>query len=215
MTAMRHELQNDILVELMYCIKIKKEKINENVLYRVEENSGWQGTPVPNTGYVENVYFNTELSVDEVVSLLSKLDLNYGGVSCRVISTVDDSKNILIAKQDELYAIMFAEGENGNYLFVSADVGIGFVGWNTSINYPIAFNSEVRNSFEDDGETFEIGYQNNQLSSLFSVTPFEYIESKPQLYHFKDRVPYKVGLTKEDVIDIINEQFENAEEGAY
>lgn len=217
MTVMRHELQNDILVELMYCIKIEKEKINENVLYRVEENSGWQGTTIPDNGMVEKIYFNRNLSYDEVTDILKSLRfvdtpftsdpvypiVLFSGGLCFFVVDESDSKYAIYGTTDitnpSLATVVFS-----NFTFDDK------MGWHLIVDY-IDTNANVVSEYSG----LPIGSQNDKLSSLFSTTPFVKIEGKPQLYHFKDRVPYQVGLTKEDVIDIINEQFENAEEGAY
>ena len=52
----------------------KNEILSINSSATINVPGGWKGTPVPNSGHVENVYFNTELSVEEVVKLLEQLD---------------------------------------------------------------------------------------------------------------------------------------------
>lgn len=126
----------------------------------------WQGTAVPNSGYVEKVYLNTNLSVDEVVSLLSKL--NY----INFVNFIIYSDNITLAVMvlDGIYVISdyFTE-----YIyFISSNTEVGFVGWNPDFNGTIVINDEVSSPYSANGYTFEVGLQNNLLTSLFSTTPF-------------------------------------------
>lgn len=127
--------------------------------------SNWKGTPVPNTGYVENVYFNTNLSVEEVVSLVNQLE----------------TEGFLLISSD--MSIMFAymydniiENDDTRYLCIASSTGIIFNeldGWSSDITYPIPVNMEVISSVNMGNGDISIGTQNDKLSTLFSITPFE------------------------------------------
>lgn len=125
------------------------------------------GTAVPNEGYVEKVYFNTSLSVEDVVSLLEVTN------GYNMILASSDMTNAIIVMYDmECWTIMALINGERTFLFnqiADTDIGIDFVGWNTNFNGVMEINSEVLS--EVDGEI--IGAQNNKLTELFSTTPFE------------------------------------------
>ena len=130
----------------------------------------WQGTVVPNSGYVENVYFNTNLSNEEVVSLLEKLTYNADGQSL-LLSPINDNRMYMVMTMDGVYAI--GEMDSQTMYFTSADIGMGVVGWNADITYPIVINDEADNSISIPNiGACDIGVENHLLTSLFSTTPF-------------------------------------------
>lgn len=140
-------------------------------------SGGWQGTVVPNTGYVENVYFNTDLSVEEVVNILSVDNLTYIGgegmdtdrIYC-VLSNSDGSMQIAINNtKDAGVFIAYILGENYGVIFdENNSLGADIYGWNTNLSNPFNFGTEVLS--ELDGEN--VGVENDKLTSLFSITPF-------------------------------------------
>lgn len=135
----------------------------------------FKGTPVPNSGYVEKVYFNTDMSVEQVVNLLSKITYNIEGFGYAVIADETNENMIAIYGAMGWYAIMTTQG----FIFssanneISAEFGVDFVGWAEGFDGVIEFNAEAIPSLEEEGVTTDIGYQNNALSSLISTTPFE------------------------------------------
>lgn len=130
-----------------------------------------RGTAVPNSGYVEKVYFNTALSIEEIVSLLSQLSYDFQGMAYQVISDTNGEKALLVMNIGTWYGVM----ANGEWYFASdtfEDMGVTFSGWNTNIS-DYSFNDTAISTFEDDGVTFSVGAKNNQLTNLFSSTPFK------------------------------------------
>lgn len=129
------------------------------------KSGGWQGTAVPNTGYVENIYFNTNLSIEEVVSILKQINLENEYI---VFLEQNEERTLFVgynmAGLNE-YVIL---DHNNNVCFSNVDGGWGFIGWNTNITNPIVVNSEVLSEI---GST-TIGTQNDKLSNIFSTTPF-------------------------------------------
>lgn len=128
----------------------------------VKTTAGWQGTTVPNSGYVENVYFNTNLSADEVVEILNSTESS----EIPLIRTSDDTIFIVAMYIDDIPLIMDFITEEC-YFHNATDpeliAQIGFeAGWNPNISMPIVINSEVQ----------EGGIFNDKLFSLFSTTPF-------------------------------------------
>lgn len=141
----------------------------------ITSKGGWQGTTVPNSGYVENVYLNTNLSVDEVVSLLSQLTYNEGDMLLYgLLQTNEDTPLMLsIIKQEDVYLIMnFTDGfvyfHNSTNEEQNTEAGFS-AGWNPNFDGIILVDSEVLSG--DDTENY-IGSQNELISSLFSTTPF-------------------------------------------
>lgn len=138
--------------------------------------ANWSGTAVPNSGYVENVYFNTNLSVEDVVSILSNLTYNSYGMynlftTSESTSSGGYSYNFTIINVDIAY-----NGQLSGYIidyrdetyFISNETisgmgNYGFVGWKPNLLNPININSNIS----------EGGNENDKLSSLFSITPFE------------------------------------------
>lgn len=170
-------------VESEPCIDLKSYIDNKQIPLKInltnipsaviKTQGGWEGTAVPNEGYVENVYFNTNLSVEEVVSILSQLDYNSDGMTYMGITTSDQSKFIQFGHIGEFYGIVdvIAQG----FIFanaVNADIGVDFVGWRSDYNGITIFDDNVISSGDMDGTIFDIGHQNSKLTSLFSITPF-------------------------------------------
>ena len=101
-------------------------------------------TPVPNTGYVEEVYFNTNLSVEETVYLLNSLTLVevMGDTGYIFLNDASGTGALIVAMQiDGVWGIN--DYTTDDLFFISNDVGLGFVGWNPDISYPYSINANV------------------------------------------------------------------------
>lgn len=129
---------------------------------------GWSGTTVPISGTVEKVYFNTSLSIDEVVNILKQLTYDSNGYY-NVFSNSDGSVNLTVLDN---YSLIL----NSNIVLFSVDEG-----WSNFEN-PYDFNFENVLGF------YGLATQNSQLSSLFSTTPFVKSEEP------KDDVFYRVDV---------------------
>ena len=163
----------------------------------------WKGTTVPNTGYVKTLYGNTKLSVDEVVAELEKLTLttvdenagikwgwlifpsntsgDYGDIMVECVN-IDGTPRYTIANLIQDFVI-----------FISAPKeGVDFVGWNpiwSNLFFSgFPYETEVRNNFDLLGTTFDAGTENDKITSLFSITPFEEVEENETIIK-----KYKVG----------------------
>ena len=164
--------------------------------------ANWQGTPVPNSGYVDKVYFNTNLNFDEVVKILDKLTY----VSLEESEPPVDTYFVLCTSNDE-EAIFIDKFSDGNYclstyneaIFVTYELPYGdseFIGWNPFIPNSIVINSEVANA--DLYSNIPAGLENDKLASLFSTTPF--VQEKVTLNSFlkgiADAIRSKKGTTE-------------------
>lgn len=139
----------------------------------------WQGTAVPNSGYVEKVYVNTNLSPEEVMNIINDAQLTFiegFGLNYFVAltdSNVDNGQQIMIIVGEG----MIAFGDQRTTLFDSADlIGAGIVGWNPDFNGVVEFNANVIAGVDG----YPVGAENSKLSSLFSITPFVKAEDKPK-----------------------------------
>lgn len=122
--------------------------------------NGWKGTPVPNSGYVDKIYFNTNLSSEEVENLINLLTPNYSGGSkiYAIYHSVDGCE----------LDISFIP----SILIMDSDVPTNFYSngnWHLD-NIPYEVKSEAVSS---DAYTSNIGNQNHLISSIVSITPFE------------------------------------------
>lgn len=138
----------------------------------IEPKEEWVGTVVPNSGLVENVYFNTNLSVDEVVSLLGKLELNsensYHVLYNEPATGLPIQIVVAYAPNSDIWLI---SGTNQSPLYFISKSFSGIAenaGWQTFDN-PFLFNLESSSSTGK----FDVGNQNDKLSSLFSITLIE------------------------------------------
>ena len=160
-------------------IKDKKIPLNikfKYVLPKVIKSGSWQGTAVPNSGTLSEVYFNTALSVNEVVSLLEQLTFE------KLSPSEDTLYNFIlsdITQSGGSIAYMVSKDPNNNaykifnYMnskeFFSSDNG-----WNlesfTDTNR-ISFNEPINVATSFMG-AYAVGAENDKISSLFSITPF-------------------------------------------
>ena len=172
-----------------------EEKINDKCVYRLRKDE-LKGTPLPYdaTTVVENLYFNTSLSVDEVVSICEK----YASKEYPFFITIPPGESVEQMQLDayligyvpnlDIWAIAnyamlnILEGnvvEGAKLLFVSKpvpDLGITFTGWNPDIVYPIAYNFAV--FVESIFTTGEINHIKGELiSDLVSTTPYKTVST--------------------------------------
>lgn len=133
----------------------------------------WQGTIVPNSGYVEKVYFNTSLSNEEVMSIIANANLTYEQDLHAILMGGND-KTIIIYKDNCIFDYLaYFTGDNSKFFWVSPNAGeqiikdAGFTGWNPNFDGFYEINSEVLSTA---GSNL-VGSENNKLTKLVSITP--------------------------------------------
>lgn len=213
-------------------IKNGKALIDETGKVLVSENTGgsatiktqgsWAGTPVEN-GYVENVYLNTNLSIDEVINIIESANLTFNEEGMYLLYyTADETSVLALAYFSGL--CMIANIMTEQFYFHNIDneevVSVsGFAkGWNPNITMPIAINGEVVS-----------GGENDKISSLISTSQFEYTEGTPVelsgeyeettitisekgKYNLEDlivnekKIPFKIVGDFKDTIDFITDR---------
>lgn len=157
--------------------KVISEEIEKNKYEAV------QGTAVPNTGYVENVYFNIDLSVDEVINYLYELAPYVDSNQIWLLN--DNTDNLIfIGIEDfntQAFAIVMLDGISSssnrlvifaNNMIDNSDGQIDFNGWNPSFDGVIEINHDVYN-YLIDANNPNVGLGNQLIPNLFSITPFE------------------------------------------
>jgi hypothetical protein len=123
-------------------------------------------TPVPNAGYVEKAYFNTSLSIDQVVAELEKLTYYDDGSSPLL---VNDDVVIIAVLDNGVYGIF--DANTNTFYFASEDPsgeGQFPVGWNPDFSGEIEVNSEVLSGTEND-KIANLFYLNKQLNPEFNA----------------------------------------------
>lgn len=136
-----------------------------------------ENTPVPNTGNIEKVYFNTNLSIEETDTILATLsyqplDANNTNTGVYYV-VVNAAKNILLAvlkdNTNNTYNITdFATFETIYSSVYFEDGEDKFTGWYKDIPNYFEINDNVVSYLEG----ISIGTQNNKLSKIFSIAPF-------------------------------------------
>ena len=151
--------------------------------------SSTKGTAVPSKKFVEKVYVNTSLSIEEVVSIINNANLEYTIGDYKVCGYIDNNaivesigvSNLILVTISVHDTIIFRESDpSGNY----------FVGWDENFNGVVEINQY--NAF---------GAQNDALTELFSITPFtqaqdeKVIVSKSKLIAIADNIRNQTGTT--------------------
>ena len=142
--------------------------------------ANWKGTAVPNTGLCPDIYLNTNLSVDEVKALLDTItftDVGDGFLYFVSLANYQDGNTtepvqINIAKINTDYMIAVIDSTGANVVFSSSIDIRGFEGWLSTFN-GIAEFGQFNATFTNDFSGDPVGTENDKLSSLFSITPFE------------------------------------------
>lgn len=137
-----------------------------------------KGTKVPNDGFVENIYFNTSLSVEEVKSIVNILPeeswLAMGEDLAAYVIFVESQENpdypIIIHKHNNEYLIGDLLGASVYFtseVFTDDSGKIYDIGWHVD-DEPISINRIAISPIMG----YEVGKYNNLLTSLISTTPF-------------------------------------------
>ena len=247
---------NSFLTGIADAIRSKKgttDKINASnfasEIESIESGSGggsvtvtipgeWQGTAVPNSGYVDKVYVNNSLSMEEVNQLLSQID--YSSTDGYYYNAVTDGNNSYLYTHNGTNNIMYYSSETGNetLLYSSSEYDDGngsFIGWNPNFNMQLEIGKELTNYIWG----YAAGHQNDILSSLFSITPFvkgegevtiltgDYDGSKVTINNIEpgwqgtavpntgyvDKVYFNTNLSVEDMTNFINKEFDPENNG--
>lgn len=155
--------QNDKLIDLIYTYPSELKTL---------------GTTVLNTGVLENLYINTNLSVDEVIKIISSLpytsrnDTNTEFGMYVVACSTDEDFTLEIGTDGTEYII--SEPNNYGVIFATSGWGFGYNGWNPEFTEEDFHNLNItlKDTYADSSGTYNVGTYNIMLSSLFSTTPF-------------------------------------------
>lgn len=167
-----------------YCTEDIKINVGDEVGggATVTKPGDWQGTVVPSEGFIEKVYFNTNLTKQDILNYANQLNLIVGEGYNYFIFCNDVATKYCFLMYDNIKnptACAIAWVADGNFTFVFDSDNIsdtGLIGWNPIIlesNGFVPLNEVLSGKLEiDESTNYEVGTQNNLLSSLFSTTPF-------------------------------------------
>lgn len=125
------------------------------------------GTAVPNSGMVENVYINTSLSVEEVVSIIESANLTYQNDYIYIVCSNEDGSNAIMVANYGNGVVAIADSTMSNIYF-SSDPNDN--GWNSTLKELGVIPLDITCFSEVMG--LPVGLENDKLANLFSTTPF-------------------------------------------
>lgn len=127
---------------------------------------------IPSSGYLKKIYFNTSISKDDVVEVLSQLTYSDGSYYI-CVSANNLDKKLTVLKNSTYYSIVYSNGVVPFVIFTtdptwsSIDPDITDTGWNPKqFSNPLEFNDDV-DITNSNGE--DVGLQNELLTSFISV----------------------------------------------
>ena len=180
-------------------------KLMEGGKVVVEEASA---TAVPNEGYVEEVYFNTNLTSEEVDKIITEANLEWaelsgiGGLTYVAMLSISSEHWVTIHKIDDLgYNIRF----NLEHVIYTSDSEksldeIGFVGWNPDLS---SDSFDVLQDVMSSADGVNIGHLNEALKMLIASTPFSTGKQPVPNSGYVDAIKFNTSLTPEEVDKII------------
>ena len=125
------------------------------------------GVLVPNNGYIENLYFNTNLANTDVVSILEQLTYDDDGYHLLLYGT---SGTVEVFKNETTgYLIRSYVNEIETKIFVSKKGNEPFEGWNPEYLNPLAYNGTAVTA---NVLGKNAGAENDKVVSLFSINDF-------------------------------------------
>lgn len=141
--------------------------------------ANWTGTAVPNSGTLTGgLYINTELSNNEVESMIDEVVIEMGGGQFMypvLICSNNEGFDImlLLTRVNSSYSIVFNYGEYGNTIYDSEEGGFNM--GNIEVSGYLNNNSlnSLNLTYSNEFNGIPVGTENNQLKSLISTTPFE------------------------------------------
>ena len=147
----------------------------------IKKNNGWLSSIVPISGYIENIYVNTNLSIEEVETICKNLTFaafgDYDMAACCTDNTLSNGLAIMKyylngEKTDIAYVINFNKNGIPTILFSNKVVeGVTTnVGWQENFNGIIELN--MNNQLALVGPYLGYTPENEKMITLFSSTPF-------------------------------------------
>lgn len=218
-TAIRNQINNTYTkAETNQLINNAKPNINYQTLVGYENIN--VPVVVPNSGYVEKIYFNTSLQAEKIKEILD-------GLTYVQTSFVEDPVYGIVFANDGSPIIFIEKYDSGNYAIIGArditDPSTAQLIFSSSITNgkfeinifdisEYSINKEVINDFNG----FSIGNENEKAVDLFRI-----MGTKTQLYELNNdgtintQKPINVGVSKEEILSIIESEYSKAEGSAF
>lgn len=145
----------------------------------ITSKGGWQGTAVPTSGMVGNIYVNNSLSVDEVILIFESLNFvddvsNEGQKLWASLSDSTMSKVLAVYYwiDEDVYRIYaLDDSSNPPVIFTTSSIDTNCpYGWNPEFDGVLVYNMD--NELTVVAPSVGFKPENEKASMLFSTTPF-------------------------------------------
>ena len=176
----------------------------------IELGSGIKPSTVPNTGYVDKVYFNISLNTEEVVEILNTLedsiywyDIGFEN-DLQYWFAATSNKGIILLKQKSTGNYQIGNPATLEVYFNYGYTDVDFTGWNPQFKGSVSILEDAIGGNPSRGSN--PGDENYRLTSLISSTPY----SKPKFIDLKSfikeqKLPLNIKVNIPNAIEMVNE----------